>query len=517
MQAGDLARVLVVTGRANRDALPSGLPIVEAGDFSDLQQGEAAIGSASLRVAEAMGADWLVKVAGDTFHPAPGWAEALAAEAAAQGADLLSTEHHFPDRVNTQVFCVRPAFMRATWPGPQDPELARVGIEPAWGRRIRERGLADRWHAPPAVRRQEGNCVNFAPRDPRTTYDHSHTWAAAAQWAVLGEAAPPPNADLSIVIPARNETQTDHEGRRLLVRTIESIAETSRDFAMPETIIVDDCSEHELPIVRPDGLPLRLFRNARPLGVDPSRNVGGAAATGNVIGILDAHCVVQTQEGVAIPGGLQRLASEALSRNAIVVGRCAHLELTGTRSNDKDPLVGGVFTRITRDDEGIGMDWYHVPAPAAGVRRINGLLGACYFIPRTLWDRLGGFIDCLVGWGYSEEGLALKAAFLDIPIFGLADVTISHWFRSEGPFPFPLDGFQKYMNGVRVMKTCFEPETWEGFWRPRPKRFNVWVWGKRHEETINNDPALEREGHRFRATKVKTDAQIMQELFGIEL
>ena len=520
--SGASACVLLATGEMSgilASGIADGLPLIGAGDVADLQQGEAAIGSASLRVAESMGAGWLVKVAGDTFHPCPGWARALAALAEAEHADLLATAHHFPGRANTQVFCVRPAFMRATWPGPQDPALVRTGIEPAWGARIAERGLSGRWHRPEAVRLEQGACVNFAPREPRITYFHSHTWAAARQWRMDGrpEQPAPPAADLSIVIPARNETQKDHEGRQLLVRTIESIAATSRGGPMPETIIVDDGSDQELPIVRPDGLPLRVLRNAHPLGVDPSRNIGGAAASGNVIGILDAHCVVQTQEGEPIPGGLQRLASEALERNAIVCGRCAHLELTGKRKNNDGPIVGGQFTKITRDDQGIGMDWYHVAAPATGVRRINGLLGACYFMPRAIWQELGGFIDCLVGWGYSEEGLALKAAFLEIPIFGVADVTISHWFRSTGPFPFPLDGFEKFMNGVRVMKLCFEPETWEGFWRPRPKRFKVWVWGDRHEQTIANDPALEREAHRFRATKIRTDQEIMKELFGVDL
>jgi len=513
--------MLFVTGK-QMQGLPDGVPHVWVGDYQDKQQGEAAIGASILRYAEAGGTDWIVKVAGDTFHPAPGWAAQLIGLATEKDADLVATRHHYERRVNTQVYAVRPAFLRATWPGPQSPRLKENGIEPGWGANIAAAGLSARWHAPKAVMIRTPGCENFSPLEFGIRYDHAHVWVQAKGWKIDGAQEPDKDIKVSVVMPARDETGTDHEGRQLLPMTLASIADTSRDFGMPETIIVDDGSKSALPLEAPADLPLRLFRNPFPLGVDPSRNIGAAAAGGDCIAIFDAHCKIQTQEGVAIPGGIQRLATEAVTRNAIIVGRCAHWELTETQKDDTAPMIGANFTKLpgAAPTATLGMEWNYCK-PAAGIHAINGMLGASYFFPRHIWDRLGGFVDACRFWGYSEEGMALKAAYLGIPIFGCGDVTISHWFRSTGPFPFPIDGFEKYMNSVRVMQVCFEPDLFESFFLPRARVYQVggqplWVWGPRHEAVLT-DEALIKEGLRFRAKKIKTDAQVCKELFNLEI
>ena len=534
-----VARVVVVTGNADRvrelarrSLGGGGIPVIEIPVNPGIQQGEAAIGRAAIEHAKTLGAQWLVKAAGDTFHPMPSWAQNLVRLAERQKASLVATAHHKSGRVNTQVWAARTGLADATFPRPQDPALETQGLEPTWGDRLRRSRLDNLWFAPDSRKLVEGSCVNFAPREPEVAYLHSHEWAVASRWSVtrgpeasalgnggfsrqsLGDGGP----SLSIVIPARNEIGKDKQGRLLLPSTIESIAETSQGFAAPEIIIVDDGSDQTLPITRPRGLPLRVFRNPRPLGVDPSRNLGVAASHGDVVGILDGHMRVQTQEGVAIPGGLQRLAALAVERQAIVVGRCAHLELPDKKNNDY-PLCAASFVRITKPTHVLGAGWNHFHPPE-GVRRVNAMLGASYFFPRNIWQKLGGFCDCCRIWGFSEEGMSLKAAFLGIPILYCGDVTVSHWFRAGGPHPFTVDGFEKWINCAKVLRLAFEEETFREFWLPRcknlPRIHAAGGWKERHDAAIN-DEALTREAARFRAQKILSDAEVMFDLFGVEL
>ena len=493
-----------------------GIPVVSLPQ-AGLQQGEAAIVWAAVEYARRIGQAWIVKAAGDTFHPSPGWAARLVELAKAQGAGLVATHHHQPERVNTQVFAGTIQMLRRTVPRPWDPRLSRIGLEPAWGASIIARGLQGQWHAPAGKEIRDAHCVNFAPAEPGITYFHAHSAGSAADWRLAGQLAPVlPDPSLSIVIPCRNEVTVGLDGKPLLSETIYSIAATSAGHAPPEVIIVDDGSDQELPIVRPDGLPLRVLRNPSPLGVDPARNIGAAAATGDVIGILDGHMKVETQEGEAIPGGLQRLARLAVELDAIVVGRCAHLELKGQRKNDDYPLCGANFVRITNDKHLVGVGWNHVNPPR-GIVRVPAMLGASYFFPRHIWELLGGFVDACKCWGFSEEGMSLKAAFMDVPIYCDCDVTVSHWFRSTGPHPFVVDGFQKWINAGKILKATFEPDTFENFWLPRVKMIPGFLgnWGVRHESELAED-ILWHEGQRFRARKRRTDEYVLKEFFGVE-
>lgn len=492
--------VLLVTGdRAAADRArerAGGIETVWLGGNPGHQQGEAAIGRAAVAEAQRLGAGWIVKVAGDTFHPRPGWARALVDLGASHDAALVATVHHVPGRVNTQVYAVQTAFADRTFPHPQDPRLGTQGIEPTWGDNVRAAGGAGRWHVPAATRLTVDGAVNFAPAEPEVTYTHAHTAARAAAWRMARPGSGEPT--LSIVLPSRNE--------EMLLDTVRSVRETSREAGTEtEIVVVDDASN--APVDAADcGPGVRVLRNPVALGVDPSRNVGIGAARGDVVGILDAHMRVETQAGEAIPGGLQRLAREAWEREAIVVGRCAHIEIP---KHNGPQLCGGSFVKITNDRQVVGMQWNH--DLGEGVHRINGLLGASYFAPRHVWERLGGFVDACLGWGYSEEGLALKAFFLGVPIYYCGDVTVSHLFRAHGPHPFPLDGAMTTLNRARILAVAFEPETFADFWLPRIRQH---AWSARFEKALQ-DPPLLAESARFRAKKVRSDDDALYNLFGV--
>jgi hypothetical protein len=320
---------------------------------------------------------------------------------------------------------------------------------------------------------------------------------------------------LGIVVPCRNEVTTDREGRYLLRETFRSLVETSAEYDAPDLWLIDDASDKPLPALTEGGAPspVRVVRNAAQLGVDGSRNLGAQLAFdagAEVVGILDGHMRVETHnERQPILGGVQRLAQLAVETNGIVVARCGHIEID--IPHDHYPLCGGEFVRITHPRQSLGMAWKHIDPPR-GVHRIKGLLGASYFFPKRVWERLGGFVACCRVWGFSEEGVALKAAFLDVPIHVCCDVTLTHWFRPTGPHPYVVDGYQKWCNRARVLAVTFEPETFERFWLPRLRTAD---WNERYLRDLRA-PEVVAEGAEFRRRKLRTDAEVLRDLFGVE-
>jgi len=482
------------------------------------QRGEQAIVFKMLEAATAAGAAWIVKVAGDTFHPMPGWSARMMERGDQWGPvnspRFIATAHSRPDWINTQVFAVRCDVLKATWP-PPDADWERIGIEAQWGERIAAAGLKDKWFTLPSSELGADGCSNWVPTEEGLQYFHAHCMASTKSWKMGGyEIEPDPTIKCSVVIPARNEVGLDMQGRQLLPQTIVSIGETSAGFDMPECIVVDDCSDKPLH-PWPDYKNLRVIRNPQSFGVDPSRNIGIAAATGDGIAVIDGHSRVETQEATPCMAGIQRAMTLAMQRNAMVVTRCAHLELPG---HNGPPLCGGVFIPLVTAESQLAAGWNSF-TPAEGVRRINGMLGACYFAPRWVWEKTQGFVDHCRIWGYSEEGLALKLAFLNIPILFYGDVTIAHWFRREGPHPFFVDAWHKFLNRAKVLRVVFDDDTFWNFWVPRMKACNsheVTPWGPKWEEALN-DPHLVAEAQRFRVRKVRTDAEILSEIFKVKL
>lgn len=482
------------------------------GEF-DRQRGECALGLRILEEAERSGVEWIVKIAGDTYHPAPGWATKTIEAGIAAGADLVATMHHRSDWVTTQCYAVRPEFMRRTFP-PMDADYGRIGIEAQWGERIAAAGLDTKWLKLAPVSLAVDGCENLVPAAPELTYLHAHCAASAAAWKKIDSSVVPDlKLKISIVIPARNEVQVNpYRGNvPLLTDTFNSIRDTSPADNLPECVLVDDGSNEALPAHGYAG-PIRVIRNETSLGVDPSRNIGIQAATGDVIGVIDGHMRVETQEGAACQYGLQKLATLARDRQAIVVARCAHLELPAHRG---PPMCGGVLLPLPAPRSPLAMGWgeYY---PPDGVRRVNGLFGASYFAPREIWRRLQYFVNDCRCWGYSEEGLSIKAAFCDVPIFYCGDVTLSHWFRSNGPHVFGISNYEKFLNRVKVLKVIFSEKAFTEVWLPRCRASTgEGLWQPGWDAELQR-PALLEEHARFQAVKVKTDAEILRDIFKAE-
>ncbi|CAN8173985.1 unnamed protein product, partial [Coccothraustes coccothraustes] len=94
----------------------------------------------------------------------------------------------------------------------------------------------------------------------------------------------------SVVIVFHNEAWST------LLRTIHSVLERSPPRLLAEILLVDDASEREFlkasleSYVRKLGVPVRILRMEQRSGLIRARLRGAAAAKGQVITFLDAHC-----------------------------------------------------------------------------------------------------------------------------------------------------------------------------------------------------------------------------------
>jgi hypothetical protein len=356
------------------------------------------------------------------------------------------------------------------------------------------------------------------------------------------------NPRLAIVIPARNENYPLKVGDRIvaqdaLLLTIASIAETSKGFEDRCRIyVIDEASDKPVDVklcaAAAAPIRLRVIRNFKPLGVHRAQNQGinlAFAEGAEVAGHIDAHMTCAKADGTPIMGGYQKLARECIERKAIIVGRCGALN----EENNGQALCGGDFCKIIdalrTPEAGLpydplrmaffnGKDDSRSAGPDA-TNRVNGTLGGNVFYRREDWERLGGYLECAREWGYCEEAMGLKAAFLDIPIYCVGSVMIRHWFRRKGPAPYVVNWYQKFANRVRAVAVTFSEEMIRNFWIPRFKAaahptHAPWDTGGAEGhvgfEAECFTPEVTRERNTFRAKIVKTDAQVLKELFGVD-
>ncbi len=489
---------------AVRAVLP-GIPLHGVYGVSGRQHGETAIVAKMALEAKRMRLPWVMKIAGDCFFTRPGWAAAWLAGVLEHKALLAACKHHRPDWITTQCFLANTDFLLATWP-PADSDFNRIGVEAHWGEAVAKAAPAGAWWRVPHKMHAADGCSNCVPADAAMTYEHAHSKASAAGWKVtVPTIEPDKSLKISIIMPARNEDQKDRQGNYLLEKTIQSIEATSEGFEAPEIIIVDDGSTRPLPLAKYRG-NLRVIRNPLSLGVDPSRNIGLHAATGDVSGVIDAHQYIQDQQGVPDPGAIQRAATVAMQREALVVANCVHLELTPAPG---PVLTGASFVPLNDPKTQLAIGW-NMYTPHEGIRPVNAILGACYFASNPMWARLQYFVNDCRCWGYSEEGLSLKAHFMGVPILHYGGAFFSHWFRPTGPHPYAVDGWHKILNRAKVLKVTFGEKAYKEVWEPRIKGHPTWQ--PKWEELLGAHSLL-CEAARFQAVKTVSDEQVLKEVF----
>ena len=283
---------------------------------------------------------------------------------------------------------------------------------------------------------------------------------------------------ISIVLPARDEGDE-------VAATIASV----RAGGVDQVLVVDDASRDGSCL----GLDLSggtvLVRNTMARTPSYCRNTGAGLSTGDILIFADAHIRVE-------PDALRALAVLAHRRQAIV---CASVTPLG---GERDWVYYGGRLRPVKGNPDAGYEVsYNQEQPAERGAPIGALIGACYAMPMTVYDRIGGW-PRTISWGYNEQALSMAAWFCGVPMLSDKAVVSAHRFKKR--FNYPVRASNSHINRFLVHRILFSAHTWAWHWLPRFQKAFPPATVERAEEWLSQ-PWVQEEHDRFQARKVRTD------------
>jgi hypothetical protein len=209
---------------------------------------------------------------------------------------------------------------------------------------------------------------------------------------------------ISVILPATNESV-------LLQRTVEQFVATLPDNS--EVIVVDNGSTDGCADFLAEGAweNVHLIRSIEPLGVSAARNLGLAAARGEVVVFSDAHIdvperwwepLVRTLNlpdvGVAVPG-------------IGVMGR--------------PDLSAACGQRIANNN--LRLEW--LPLKSAEPRPVPTAGGGFMAMRHETLKRAGGFDEGMPQWGSEDLEICVRYWLLGYEVWVVPEVTVLLYFR----------------------------------------------------------------------------------------
>lgn len=208
----------------------------------------------------------------------------------------------------------------------------------------------------------------------------------------------PPTPDISVCV-------ANYNGGRYVLDCLASIHTQRGEFTL-EVLLHDDYSSDNSPeLVRSEFPDVKVLRSGSNVGFCTSNNRMVAAARGRYILLLNNDAVLR-------PSSLQRLLEYADAGHANCVLGLPQYSLTD------DSLV----------DHGYRTDLFLNPIPifSTDTHEAGIATGACLWIPRTIWDAIGGFPD----WFESvaeDIFLCVAARLLGYHVIVLGAPGFDHW------------------------------------------------------------------------------------------
>ncbi len=225
-----------------------------------------------------------------------------------------------------------------------------------------------------------------------------------------------------------------------------------------EVIVVDDASvDHSCDNIEELSSPgkfVKLIRLNTSVGAGMARNIGFAAARGRVVVSSDAH--------MRYPKGLwHEVGGFAIEKHAIVCPGCAAMF--------GGPQGWGATLNYHRDGK-IGCSYYRTKGVKPELT--TGVLGACYFVPREIFDELTRWPSTMGKWGYEESTINAWAWLHGIECYCFPKYTVRHLYRSEAakgskepPWGYPPTS-DLNLNHLVSHMALFEKETYVNHFRP---------------------------------------------------
>ena len=227
---------------------------------------------------------------------------------------------------------------------------------------------------------------------------------------------------LSVVIPVLNDNKE-------LNATLDSLRETAGNPALYEAVIIDDWSDQPAVLEKQNQLPnFQLHRNDMRIGAAQSRHRAAEIATGDYLFLIDAHSRFA-------PNWLENAMERIIDRpqtmhNAVCLG------LDYEKADCLENAVGrycGASLLIYQKETGEVFEGKWNKYNPMDDEEISCTMGACYFIPRPWFFKIGG-LKSLRMWGCEEQYLSLKCWMAGGEIRFLNMVELGHKFRSKAPY-----------------------------------------------------------------------------------
>jgi glycosyltransferase involved in cell wall biosynthesis len=209
---------------------------------------------------------------------------------------------------------------------------------------------------------------------------------------------------VSVIIPALNEEE-------MIGRCLGNLAESHFPASAFEVVLVDNGStDRTVEVAESFASRLRLTILRRPgVTISALRNLGAAAAKGNILAFLDADCLV--------PPNWLELA-------------CSNL------ASEESGVIGG-YIDIPKDSRWVARAWYRVGyAPKNGV--VTYVPSGNMLVRRTNFLRIGGFNealktseDCELCFRAREAGMTVRAVAEMVVVHLRTPQTLAQFYHRE--------------------------------------------------------------------------------------
>lgn len=239
---------------------------------------------------------------------------------------------------------------------------------------------------------------------------------------------------ISIVINSRDERPAT------LAATLRRLIATTNGYHC-EVVVIDDGSR--IPVAQPDFSAVRLIRNEVPQGVSSSRRRGADETSGEVLVWLDAHMSFTDN-------WLERML-EWVDTGALLCSE--YWDYCFTRSSaGADFLWSGDRNRLAK---GFGLSPRDRAPEGVGPIDVPLIIGACYMMRRSSYERLGGCCPLFHGWGIDDMEISIRAHLAGIGVQCVLGAKVGHLQRFRPSYSVGFEDVDH--NQAVLIRSVFEP------------------------------------------------------------
>lgn len=285
-----------------------------------------------------------------------------------------------------------------------------------------------------------------------------------------------PQVPVSIIFPARNETDTENTALSYL------------QAGAAEVIVIDDASDTPVTI---DLESVTVHRNTSAKGPAWCRNHGAEIATQPAVCWSDAH--------VRFDGNLTEFVQAAHDLDAVLCATCRTMDTNRVSGwgGKWSPNGFHPYPRVI----------WNQTRPAERFEQINALCGSVYCCTRETLDKFGGW-PSTISHGYNEAAISLACLFAGVPMIVDRDTSIRHEFRTR--HPYRVRSLDQVINRVLVNRALWDDaEPLESQAAKKRSYTQARRWLDTRPETVR---AVR---NRFRPHKVRSDTEV-RSIIGME-